>query len=209
MKKIVLFVFFTLPLGLYSQNIYVKTGVNHTIYNYISSDGDKSTVLQPELGNAYEIGYTFPFRKLSRFSYETGLTLNEYNGVVGVSYSSIKWKTLYVGVQNSMAFSILKFNYFTLDAKVGLNVNTILYGKEAIDGVLYDLKKENDFNGLIFQSLFGLQANLVVSKDCHLSLGYNYSKSISTSSYPQVFSFETSQIMLGAHFKMMKSQKKQ
>lgn len=194
-------------LGVYSQNVYFKTGVNQTKYNYTSSLGEVSKVIHADLGNAYEIGYSFPFRKESRFSFDVGVGLNEYNSIVGVPYSTIKWKTAYAGLQSSAGFSVIKSNYFSLGIKAGFNVSTILYGKEDINGILYDIKKEHDFNGALLQSLFGLQANVYASKYCSLSVGYNYSQSLSTAKYPQNFSIETNQIMFGAHFQILKSEK--
>ncbi|MFV5685691.1 hypothetical protein ACM55I_09585 [Flavobacterium sp. GB2R13] len=204
MKKNLLFIFFVINIGVHAQSVYFKTGVNNTNYHYKSELGEVSKVFQSQLGDAYEIGYRFPLSDSLRFSYEIGLVLNEYNAIVGVPNASIKWKTDYVGIQSTFICPIVKLDCFTIDAKAGGGLNTILYGKQDLNGIVYDLKKNNDFEGVVFHVLLGLQANLKASEYCHLSIGYNYSNSISSLKSPQKFSFETNQIMFGIHLTKFK-----
>lgn len=208
MKKAILSVLLIVNMCVYSQSVYLKTGKNLTNYHYISSEGKIGNLMQPELGDAYELGYTFPFRKLSRFSLDVGLSLNEYNSVVGISNLNIKWNTAYIGILNSLSFSVIKLNYVTIDLKTGFNVVTILYGKQDVNGVIYDIRNNKDFDGAIYESLFGVQANLKTFKDCNLSIGYNFVKSIDSSNNSQNFSFNTNQIIFGVHVYILKSKKK-
>jgi hypothetical protein len=200
MKIKLLLVFLVASGGLCAQSIYLKTGLNNTTYNYKSTTGEKNKTFQSDLGNAYELGYRFPLLDRARFFYDVGFVLNEYNAVVGEADASIKWKTGYVGIQSTIIYTIVESDYFSIDIKGGGGLNTILYGKEDIDGIVYDLRNNSDFNGAVFHVLLGLQGNLKASEYCHLSIGYNYSNTINTLQKPQKFSVETSQIMFGIHF---------
>ena len=200
MKIKLLLVFLVASGGLCAQDIYLKTGLNNTTYNYKSTTGEKNKTFQSDLGNAYELGYRFPLLDRSRFFYDVGFVLNEYNAVVGEADASIKWKTGYVGIQSTIIYTVIKYDYFSIDVKGGGGLNTILYGKEDIDGVVYDLRNNSDFRGAVFHVLLGLQGNLIATEYCHFSVGYNYSKTISTLQKPEKFSIESSQIMFGIHF---------
>ena len=186
--------------SLCSQNIYLKTGLNNTSYKYTSPSGERSNTIQSELGNAYDIGYSFPVAYSTRFSYDVGFVLNEYNAIVGVPNASLKWKTGYMGIQSTILYSIVTVDKFSIEAKAGGGVNTIVYGKEEIDGIVHDIRKNSDFDGAVFNVLLGLQTNLMASEYCHLSVGYNYSSTINTQKKPQTFSLKTNQIMFGIYF---------
>ena len=192
-----------ISFGVYSQNVFLKVGSNHTSYHFTSAEGEESKVLQSGLGNAYEIGRRFHFINRSRLGYEISLILNEYNAIVGVPYASVKWNTGYAGVQTAIVCPVVELNFLTLDVRGGGGVNTLLYGKQDLNGVVYDLKSNKDFNGVLFHVFAGLQANLQASEDCHLSIGYNYSNSINKLKKPQKFSFEVNQVMFGIHLTVL------
>lgn len=195
-------------LSVFAQDVYFKAGQNHTKYKYTSDQGVKNRSFAVDLGSAYELGYSFPFTKINRLSYDVALTLNEYNAIVGVSQSSLKWKTEYVGIQNSVSFAVLEINRFAVDIKTGLNLSTIIYGKEEINGVVYDLKNLDGFKGLTVQPIFGLEAKFFASKHGYLSLGYTYINSFNKGKNSEKFSFATNQVLLGIHFPIEKTDKK-
>jgi hypothetical protein len=184
----------------YSQDVFVKTGKNFVDYSYTSSDGVVNPYLQSDTGSSYEIGYSFAFKKMKRFSYDISLTLNEFNAIVGVPESNVQYRTEYAGLQNSLSYSLIKFNRFALDATTGFNVSTIVYGKQAINGVLFDLNNLDGFKQVLVSPIFGLEANFYASKQLYLSLGYRYIKSMSTVKNPQEFRIQSNQFMLGVHF---------
>ena len=206
MKRTVLFLLLIISGSLWAQNIYLKTGVNHSSYHYKSDAGEQTDDFQSELGNAYEIGYKSPLFNSSRFSYDVGLIFNEYNAIVGVPNANLKWKTGYVGIQSTILYPIINVESFSINLKAGGGLNTILYGKQDINGVVYDIKNNNDFNGVVLHAVLGLQANLKASEFCHLSVGYNYLKTFNTLKKPEQFYIESSQIMFGVHLTAVKKQ---
>ena len=202
MKRKLLFMLLLITGSLCSQNIYLKTGFNNTSYRYTSPSGEQRDDIQSELGNAYEIGYSAPLLYRSRFSYDVGFVLNGYNAVVGVPNVNLKWKTVYAGIQSTILYSIVTVKKFSIDAKAGGGLNAIVYGKEEVNGVVYDLRSNNDFDGAFFHVLLGLQTNLRASSFCHMNIGYNYSSTVNTLKKPQKFSLNTNQIMFGIYFEI-------
>ena len=203
MKKVILFVFLVVHIGVYSQSIYLRTGVNRTDFRYTSTSGVRSNLIQSGFGKSYEIGYTVVLRGLERFSLDAGVALNEYNNFVGIPDLNVKWNTAYMGAQSSLAFSVIKLDSFSFNVKTGLNVSTIIYGKEDLNGVMYDIRNNNDFDGALFQAVFGVQANYSASDYCSLSIGYNFVKSIKDSKDSSKFSFESSQVMFGVKVEIL------
>ena len=206
MKRKLLLIFLIVSASLQAQQTYLKTGVNHTSYHYKSASGERSNYFQSELGKAYEIGYKFHLLDSLNLFCDAGLVFNEYNQIVGVPNAMLKWKTGYVGIQSTIFYPVVNLKSFSIDVKAGGGLNTILYGKQDINGVIYDIKDNKDFNGAVFHILLGLQANLKASEYCHLSIGYNYLKTINTLKNPEQFYIKSSQIMLGIHLASVKKQ---
>ena len=86
-------------------------------------------------------------------------------------------------------------------AKTGLNVSTLIYGKQEINGIYYDLMHQKEFSGIILESSLGLMVKYNISSYGGLSLGYDYCQSINLSnSSKEKLSFATNQVELGVHF---------
>lgn len=207
MKKLsVLIMVFISLTKVYSQGVYFYTGKNFTSYDYKNSNGETNDILQSGVGDTYEMGYSMPLKN-KKLCYTIGLTLNEYNAIGGTSVSSYKWNTEYIGIQNSLLFSFLEKKCFVIAVKGGLNLSTILYGKQEINGAVYNLINEKEFSGLIIQPVIGIQTKFKLTEYGYMSLGYNYSKSINISNSSQEkLSFNTNQILFGIHFDITKKQ---
>lgn len=178
MIQISRFLFFTCLCftSAYSQSYYFKTGKNFTNYVFETSGPDiQSTIskLNTSTGTFYEIGTSFPF-KTTRFSFEFGLSLNELNSIVESPLKSNKYNTEYIGLDNSVIFSILKNKTVLWDAKLGLGIQTLIFGKQEVGGVLHDLKHFSEFNGLFFRQSLGTQIRLAASNQLDFSIGYDY-----------------------------------
>jgi hypothetical protein len=60
--------------------------------------------------------------------------------------------------------SLCKSRRFAIEAKTGFNFSTTVYGKEEIDGVVYDLKDLDGYKGVTTQALFGLEVSFMLLK---------------------------------------------
>jgi len=188
----------------YSQEVYFLTGSNFTKYNFSSGQGSMATSLDSGTGTSYEMGYTRPLKN-NRFSHTIGVNLNEYNAVAGSLANSYKWDTKYLGVNNSLDFSIPLTTNFKLFLKAGLNLSTIIYGKQEINGAIYDLKSQDEFSGLTFVPYTGIHLKYKLNDFGYLSFGYGYSRSLILFNISQEkLTTSTNQILFGIHFNINK-----
>jgi hypothetical protein len=188
----------------YSQEVYFLTGTNITKYTYSSDQGSMSTPLLAGIGSNFEMGYTRPLKN-KRFSHTVGINLNDYNAIAGNNANSYKWTTKYIGVNNSLDLSVPLSKNFKLFFKAGVNLSTIIYGKQESNGAFYDLISKDEFSGLVFVPYTGLHLKYKVKELGYLSFGYGLSKSlilfnIST----EKLTTSTNQILFGIHFNINK-----
>lgn len=199
--------FFIAVTNGYSQGLYFYTGKNYTKYKFKIATETTGIHLQIGTGTNFEIGYVKDFKN-KKFAYNTGFTLNEYNATANSNLNIFAWKTEYIGVKNSFQFNIIETSYFDIDTKIGLNIDTILYGKQQTNSILYDLVRDKEFSGLLIVPFVGIQLKSKLSEYGFITLGYNYSTSINASnSSEEKLSFNTKQIQFGVHFDAKKKHK--
>ena len=185
--------------NIHAQEIYLQTGKNYTQYDY-KSDTSSSPSLQAGSGNFYEIGYIMTLNN-EKLKYAIGMSLNEYNAIGGNAVSSYSWNTQYLGVQNTFSIAFLNKSGFQASANGGLDISTIIYGKQNINGEYLNLSSQKEFSGLWVAPKLGLTASYNVDNDIYLSLGYAYSKSFNLSNNSdEKLSFNNNQIQFGVHF---------
>lgn len=213
MIRILRFLFFAFLCfnSAYSQSFYFKTGKNFSNYVFeTSSVGIQSSVvkLQTDSGSYYELGAAIPFDN-SRFSYEFGLSLNELNSIVEAPSNAVRYKTEFFGLNNSFNFSVIKSNRFLWDAKLGFELQSMVFGKQEIEGVLYDLKKFTEFNGLFFRQSFGTQIKLIATSQFNFSIGYDYYYDVfnTKNSSNQSLLINSNQVKFGIYYKLEKLKK--
>ena len=201
MKKLLILIVIMFSLqSVHSQEVYFSAGKNFTTYDYKNSSGASNTNLKSGTGNFFELGYIKPLQN-EKFAYSVGLALNEYNSVGGNSANSYTWNTQYLGAQGGFTYSILDRGDFDILPKFGLNMGTIISGKQTINGTYYDLTKEKEFSGLLLTPSLGFQVKYNLSSDGFISLGYSYCKGFNLSnSTDQKLSFNTNQLQFGVHY---------
>ena len=198
-KLLVLFVILCSIGSLQAQEVYFYTGRNYTNYEYKNSSGALNPNFQAGSGSFYEMGYRFPLR-FKKLNYALGLSYNQYNTIGGDSADTYTWNTEYLGINNSLFYSIFKNNSFDIAAKAGLGFATLVYGKQEINGTFYDLSSQKEFSGLLLEPSLGLQAKCVITKSVYFSLGYSYLKAFNvTNTTPEKLSFATNQFQFGIH----------
>ena len=201
MKKLIILIAITCSLqSIHSQEVYFSAGKNFTTYDYKNSSGASNPNLKSGTGNFFELGFINPLGE-GKFSYSAGLALNEYNNVGGNSANSYSWNTQYLGAQGGFMYSIFGEGDFDVLPKFGLNMGTIISGKQTINGTYYDLTKEKEFSGLLITPSLGVQVKYNLSASGFISLGYSYCKGFNLSnSTDQKLSFSTNQLQFGVHY---------
>jgi outer membrane protein OmpA-like peptidoglycan-associated protein len=201
-KKIMILLFACTVFSIQAQEIYLYSGKNFTTYNFINSSGNNNLNLMDGAGYFYEVGYNKKMKQ-DRFSYSLAFTLNEYNNIGGNTVNNYQWNTNFVGIQARLYYSYLKGKNYDLLSTIGLNLSTLLSGKQQINSLYYDLTKQKEFTGLLLSPCIGLQFKYNVTNLGYVSLGYNYVKSYNLSNTSnQKLGFTTNQIQFGVHFEI-------
>lgn len=204
-KKYFLLFIIMLSSQLFSQQLYLKVGKNFTKYEYKDSNGQTNSNLKSGQGNFYELGVAIPFTN-EHFNYSASLSLNEYNATGGNTANSYRWDTQYLGIKGGLEYSFFPENYsnsqnFDLTLNAGLLGQTIVYGKQEIDGAHYDLVRNKEFSGVFLGSSLGCQVKYAIPSFGFISLSYNYQYCVNVSNNsPEKVSFRTHQLGLGFHF---------
>jgi hypothetical protein len=203
MKKLLLVLTFICSFqNIHSQEIYCYSGKNYTNYDYEDATGISNPNLQTGSGNFYEMGYEMPLSN-EKINYAIGLSLNEYNAIGGNTVNSYSWITQYIGLKNSLSYSLFDRSSFDVAFSTGLTIATLMYGKQERNGSFIDLMTQKEFSGVIVQPFLGFQTRYDISQDGYLSFGYNFSKSFNmTNSTNEKVSFNNSQLQFGIHFNM-------
>lgn len=184
----------------YSQEVYFLTGSNFTKYSFKSSNEPMTTPLQSGTGSNYEIGYYFPLNS-DEFSYSAGITLNEFNALAGTPANNYQWNTKYLGAQSALNYTYSVSDAFQIALKGGLNLSKIIYGKQNINGVIYDLIDQKEFSGIFFSYYAGTHFNYKFNNLGYISLGYGLFNSMNTSNSTQEkAAFNSTQLQFGIHF---------
>lgn len=203
-KNYLLFFILITSCQLFSQEAYFLAGSNFTKYSFKNSEGTTTTQLQSGTGSTYEMGYSMPL-KSQKFYYSIGITLNDYNAVAGSQSESYEWDTKYIGIQNALSYNFIVSNDFQLAVKGGVNLATIIYGKQNINGAVYDLMGQDEFSGIFLSPFVGVNARYKLNDLGYLSLGYAFSKSLNAfNTSEEKLSFNTNQILFGIHFNINK-----
>lgn len=189
----------------FSQEVYFASGKNYTKYVYKDANLQSNSNLQSGTGNFYEVAFVKPLVN-KNILYSFGISLNDYNAIGGNTANSYSWDTQYFGVHGGLLYNFYSFtanskNKIDFLVKARLNASTIIYGKQEINGIYYDLINEKEFSGIVLEPSVGLMGKYAIPSFGALSLGYNFCRSINVSnSSEEKISFSTNQLQLGVHF---------
>lgn len=188
----------------YSQAFFVEYGKNFTKFNYRNSN-TTSIPLHSDLGNTLQFGYHLPLKN-SNFQCAFGLQLDEFNSYVEAQYPAANYNLNYLGINNSILYSIIgsgrEGGSFVLNLKGGLLLHKFISGKETIFNKNYDLNSFSEFNKTFLVATFGAQAKVLVSDSVDISLGFDRCISFLNTGNGdnQFLSFSSNQIKLGVYF---------
>lgn len=187
-----------------AQELFFSTGVNLTTYDFKGTD-NLPLELKSKTGQFYEMGYRIKMMD-DRLNYGLALAINNFNATGGDIANNYEWETTYLGINNSLEYVLIQNNrssYFELSGGFQLQIMHIVSGEQKINGVLFDLTKEDEFKGLWVQPGFLLTTKYYASDDWQFSLGYNYSLGLNTSnSTEEKLKFKNHQIRFGIHFNL-------
>ena len=208
--KTILYLLLFFSFTVFSQSLVFKTGLNFTDYDYKNSKNITNSNIDSSTGSFYEIGYIFEirtgnFRKragcilcVSELNYTSSISLNQYNAKGGNNIDQYSWDTNYIGWNNYINYSFLSQKQFLdISIKGGLGIATIINGKQQMGGQIFDLKYNNEFNGLWIYPTIGLNIRYDLFNQTYLSLGYDFTKLFSLNKNSESLSFNNKQLGFG------------
>jgi hypothetical protein len=100
------------------------------------------------VGDAYEIGYTdvLKYKNFKDLKFTGSVTMKDYNAIAESTLNRLEWKTTYLGVQSTVDYQFYDSFFFFMSARAGLNLSTIVRGKQTINNAAYDLVGNNEFS---------------------------------------------------------------
>jgi hypothetical protein len=158
------------------------------------------------VGDAYEIGYTdvLKYKNFKDLKFTGSVTMNDYNAIAESALNRLEWKTTYLGVQSTVDYQFYDSFFFFMSARAGLNLSTIVRGKQTINNAAYDLVGNNEFSGIVLQPVIGVYAKYYLSKNGYLSAGLNLSKTLKLGNNIDNVSINNTQILFGGYFDLIK-----
>lgn len=207
MKKNVLHIlFFLLSLSAFSQGVFFNAGKNFSTISYKNRSSFTEKLKINGVGDAYELGYTdvLKYKNFKDLKYTGSVTINDFNGIAESAQNKLEWETTYLGVQSTVDYQFYESFYFFLSARAGLNISTILRGKQVVNNSAYNLVGNGEFSGLILQPVIGVYAKYYLTKTGYLSAGLNLSKSMKLGNNPDNVSINNTQILFGGCFDLIK-----
>jgi hypothetical protein len=181
-------------------------GKNFSTFSYKNRSAFTDKLDVNGVGDAYEIGYTdvLKYKNFKDLKFTGSVTMNDYNAIAESALNRLEWKTTYLGVQSTVDYQFYDSFFFFMSARAGLNLSTIVRGKQTINNAAYDLVGNNEFSGIVLQPVIGVYAKYYLSKNGYLSAGLNLSKTLKLGNNIDNVSINNTQILFGGYFDLIK-----
>jgi len=201
MKKLTILILVLWSCQVQGQDLFFKTGINSTSFNYKGEDGTLLNSLIPKTGTSYHLGTGLPLLN-DLLRYELGFTVDAYNSSIEDDLNNYSWNTTYGGIKNSLGYYPL-VDEFTIGVVAHLGFSKILSGTQQINNATYSLVAHPEFSGLMAQPGLGLALSYNFLNDTYFSFQYDYSKSFRFRyTQKERLSFNTHKILVGIHIQI-------
>jgi hypothetical protein len=191
----------------FAQELYFKTGMNATTYEFRNPSGVKLTNFLPAAGSSYEFGFEFPFVKteqtypplVKQVKNQVSLTLEELNGASGDKLTSYRSETRFIGFANRLSF-LGTAGPLELGITGLAGIATLLSGTQTFNTSLVDLRESADFKSGFFRYGLGFSTAYGRLDIARLSLSYEFSKHHRLNKkFEEKLNFLTHSILIGVH----------
>ena len=194
-------------LPAFAQELYFKTGMNATTYEFRNPSGVKLTNFLPAAGSSFEFGFEFPFVKteqtypplVKQVKNQVSLTLEELNGASGDKLTSYRSETRFIGFANRLSF-MGTAGPLELGITGLAGIATLLSGTQTFNTSLVDLRESADFKSGFFRYGLGFSTAYGRLDIARLSLSYEFSKHHRLNNkFVEKLNFLTHSILIGVH----------
>lgn len=181
-----------------AQSIAIKYGKNLTKYKFGNGGDSEPINLQNKIGQNYEFNFTSYQDINSKYYYGFSAGVEERNANGSYLNTNLNYETTYANFK-VLGYSILfRDNQSQLSLKGGLGLSTLIYGRQQINGVGYNLIKDAEFNGFFIGPQIGLSYDMAINRDISLRLDYDYAHQFSlTNTTRQKLQFTNHCLSLG------------
>ena len=166
-----------------AQDFYVSFGKSITNYDYRNSKNMPNENLKPSMGNIYEIGLKNIYN-VRNIEFGLEIELIDYNSIGNNDTTKFEWNTSYLGI-NTFGQGFLKiFDNIEIGFDFGFGLQHILSGEQVIGNQIYDLKSNNEFDGLFRNLKLTTGLNIISNNNLNAGvyIGYNNSTSLDNNS---------------------------
>lgn len=170
-KKHLLFLLILFPTICFSQRLVIEPGLVTTKYRFQNLDNQKIKFSDNEIGHYFKIGIK---SKDSLSRRKIGILSLQYNNNAEVENTNISWETTYLGAYFSNEFNLL----YGVKADLSVDLLFLIQGSQYIGENLFDLRQEEEFNGVWFAPSIVFHKKLLSTDLFDLSLGYGMQLSI-------------------------------
>lgn len=191
-----------------AQEIYIEVGKVTSNFNYENSDGDELDLLKTT-NNSIGFGMKGPLVRNGERVYMTlGVTLQKYGATgsdpgLGLGYT---WDVNYLGVNTGLEFDAVELGDFQFFLKGLVSGEFFMQGTQTINNQQFNLKGEEQFDGLKVFIRGGGGFNYTVKKDItafgYYLIGGNYLNIGEDKSSNEKLQITTHNITIGVLFRL-------
>ena len=108
----------------------------------------------------------------------------------------ISWNTNYLGLQGVAKYKVLDTDPspISVNLTAGINFNHIVSGEQKINGQTFNLTDEEEFKGIFFKPMIGVDVQYFLLDNMAVCFGYRYSKNFGLSSGDEDLNFNIRQL---------------
>lgn len=199
MKKIIALItlLFSFSLGS-AQEGFLGFGPNQTVYDYTNSEGSTNNNIFSDNGTHFEGGYVI-FTRARKLSITTSVTFDQFNAIGGNSLNDYSWRTSFAGLQGGIRYGLIDegtdadIHFFI---NVGATIKKMISGTQKINGEVFNLNSEGEFNGLFKGGYFGPELRYLANEIIAVGLGYTYSLNFGTTKEGQTLNINSGAFVL-------------
>ncbi len=182
---IILFILSSITGSVYSQQVYLLTGMNRSEFLYKDSQGNSLDGMHPQVGLSIAGGLRQPFRPLNPTWFYTAGLVYEHYGMRGTSPDAYRryyeWRTTYLGLNLGIERDLYSIKGRNMSGKgltfyLGASVapEFLIKGAQTIDHEVYDLRGVEQFDApfLFLRGTAGF--NYCVSDRTAIVVNYAY-----------------------------------
>lgn len=198
---VLLLIFCGISKTLSSQQLFAKTGITISHFEYENARGENLSNLLSVSKTHLGLGYRVNLDRENRFYLSAEALYNGY-GAIGsdpVLDNFFEYDLNYLGAGGSLAFNFMRLREFEFFLNAGITAEWMLRGVQTLNNQVFDLKGQPEFQNFMLFYRVGPAIYYPLSRSAKLSFSYAYGRSLRLNAQAddEKLSIVTSQLSLG------------